>query len=66
MFQSFVENQFQMVTAKLDLISERIEKSEASLEEQMSKSSCIPSSTPKVKGPKKRNRQTPVALQVQY
>ena len=67
LFQSSMEQQFQTVTAKLDSISERmnvLEKSQTSLEEQMSKPSCVPSSTPKVKGPKKRKRLTPVALQV--
>ena len=68
LFQSSMEEQFQTVTSKLDSISERmnvLEKSQASLEEQMSKPSSIPSSTtPKVKGPKKRKRLTPVAMQV--
>lgn len=41
-----------------------LEQSQASLEQQVSKPSCSPSSAPIVKGPKKRKRQTPVALQV--
>ena len=67
LFQSSMEEQFQMVTSKLDSISNRmdeLEKSQSSLEEKISKPSCIPSSTPKVKGPKKRSRQTPVGMQV--
>lgn len=67
LFQSSMEEQFQMVTSKLDSISNRmdvLEKSQSSLEEKISNPSCIPSSTPKVKGPKKRNRQTPVGMQV--
>lgn len=67
LFQSSMEEQFQMVTSKLDSISNRmdvLEKSQSSLEEKFSKPSCILSSTPKVKGPKKRNRQTPVGMQV--
>ena len=56
-----------MVTSKLDSISNRmdeLENSQSSLEGKISRPSCSPSSTPKVKGPKKRSRQTPVGMQV--